>query len=204
MTSTALPQRVRPVLLAVFVAGAIGMLSGCVTSPAPVGPSDGPSATSTPSGTLPPSQQPDLGEPGPDCADVLTADDIYAYNPNMSAVAAPAPAEGTAAAEAAALDGSLCRWSNATSNLAIDVAVAVPGDDEFAALQASAESDATPVDAFGAAPDVRGYFDVDGSIGTAQVFAAGRWIVISSPMFLEATDAEPLVTAVLANLGDGS
>lgn len=205
MIATSLRRpRVRPLLFAALVAGTVGMLSGCAPEPGPVGPTDGPSATSTPSGTLPPSEQPDLGEPGPECGDILSAEDVYAYNPNMSAVAAPTPSEGSLAAEAASLEGTVCRWSNDTSNVAIDVAVAIPGETEFTDLEDAAEADATPADAFGNTPEVQGYFDVEGSVGTAQVFAAGRWIVLSSPMFVEAADVEPLVTSILANLGDAS
>lgn len=196
--------RFRPLLFAALVAGTVGMLSGCAPEPGPVGPTGGPSATSTPSGTLPPSEQPDLGEPGPECDEILTADDIYSYNSNMSAVAAPAPTEGSLAAEAASLEGTVCRWSNDTSNLGIDVAVAVPGDAALADLEASAEADATFAGEISSPPEVQAYFDVEGSVGTAQVFAAGRWIVLSSPMFIEAADAEPLITAILANLGDAS
>jgi hypothetical protein len=201
MTLTASPRsRVRSALLVAVVAGTVGLLSGCAPEPGPVGPTDGASPAPTPSGSLPPSEQPDLGEPGPECGDVLSPEDVYAYNPNMSAVAAPAPSEGTLAAEAAALDGAVCRWSNDTSNIAIDVAVAVPGETALAEVEAAAESDSEPADAFGNPPEVRGFFEEEDGVGTAQVFADGRWIVLSSPMFTEQADVEPLVAAILENL----
>jgi hypothetical protein len=205
MFATSAPRnRLRALLLAALVASGAGVLSGCAPEPGLAGPTDGPSATTTPSGTLPPTEQPDLGEPGPECGEVLTAEDVYAFNPNMSAVAAPAPVEGSLAAEAASLDGTVCRWSNNTSNVSVDVAVAVPGESDLADRRSAAESGATRVHAFGDAPVEEGYFDVEGSVGTAQVFENGRWIVLSSPMFGEAADVEPLVTAILANLGAAS
>lgn len=213
MTASALP-RVRTVLFTALVVGSLGLLSGCAPEPGPTSsatpsPSASATATSTPTeGTptegAPPSEQPDLGEAAPECGEILSADDMYAYNPNVSAVAAPTPASGTLAAEALSLDGTLCRWSNDSSNAAIDVAVAVPGSSELDDLEAAASSDATPADSLSDAPSVTGYFDVEGDVGTAQVFANGRWIVLSSPMFGEAADVEPLATAIIANLGAAS
>jgi hypothetical protein len=203
MTLTASPRlRVRSALLVAVVAGTVGLLSGCAPEPGPVGPTDGASPAPTPSGSLPPTDQPDLGEPGPECGDVLSPEDVYAYNPNMSAVAAPTPAADSLAAQASELDGAVCRWSNDTSNIAIDVAVAVPGEDTLADLETAAESDSESAEAFSNPPEVRGFFEEEGGVGTAQVFADGRWIVLSSPMFVEQADVEPLVTAILENLAD--
>lgn len=209
MTASALP-RVRTVLFTALVVGSLGLLSGCAPEPGPTGPTDGasaPTSTSNPDGTEQPSgdasefpELPDLGEAGPECGDVLSDDDIYAYNPIFSAVASPTPAAGSLLERAADLDGTTCRWVNNSSGEALDIAVAVPGETELAELQDEAESSATPAPSLSDPPAVEAYFDRVGDVGTGQVFADGRWIVLSDPAFLEAGDLEELVSTVLANV----
>ncbi|RUR01174.1 hypothetical protein [Labedella endophytica] len=211
MTASALP-RVRTVLFTALVVGSLGLLSGCAPEPGPTSPTDSPSATASPSITAPggteqpsgeptePAELPDLGEAGPECGDVLSDDDIYAYNPNFSAVASPTPASDSLLERAASLDGTTCRWVNNSSGEALDIAVAVPGETELAELRDEAESSATPAPALSDPPAVEAYFDRVGDVGTGQVFADGRWIVLSDAAFLEAGDLEELVATVLANV----
>jgi hypothetical protein len=195
---------VRIATAAAFLAGGALLLSGCAPEPGPT-PSGGPSASPSssapgaespdPTATVP--AQPDLGEAAPECADILSADDVYAYNPNYSAVSAPTPSAGSSLANAAELGGRLCRWSNDTNAAPIDVAVTIPGSEDFDRVEADASSSGTP------APDLGGdsaFFDVVDGAGVAQVFAGDHWIVVSSPFFGEASDAGEIIAPILANL----
>jgi hypothetical protein len=195
---------VRITTAAVILSAGALLLSGCAPEPGPT-PSGGPSASLSPSApgaespdptaTVP--EQPDLGEAAPECTEVLSADDVYAYNPNYSAVAAPTPAAGSTLAEAADLGGRLCRWSNDTNSAPVDVAVTIPGSEDFDRVEEEASSSGTP------APDLGGdaaFFDVVDGAGVAQVFAGDHWIVVSSPFFGEASDAGEIVGPILANL----
>ncbi|RWZ46593.1 hypothetical protein ELQ90_14215 [Labedella phragmitis] len=194
---------VRITAAAAMLAGGALLLSACTPEPGPTPSggaspspsSSGPGAESPdPTATLP--EQPDLGEAAPECTDVLSADDVYAYNPNYSAVAAPTPAAGSALAEAADLGGRLCRWSNDTNSAPVDIAVTIPGSENLDRVEEDASS-STP------APGLGGdaaFFDVVDGAGVAQVFAGDHWIVVSSPFFGEATDAGEIVAPILANL----
>lgn len=177
------------------------LLTGCTPeTPAPNGPSGSASATPgsgspTPTETLP--EQPDLGEAAPECAEVLSADDVYAFNPNYSAVAAPTPAAGSPFAEAADLGGRVCRWSNDTNASPVDAAVTIPGSTDLERVKEDAASSSTPATGLGGD---EAYFDVVDGAGVAQVFAGDHWVVVSSPFFGDASDARELVAPILANL----
>lgn len=189
-----------------LLAGATLIVSGCAPEPGPTpsaSASGGPSSSASPSGTSVPTpsesvpEQPDLGEAAPECADVLSADDVYAYNPNYSAVAAPTPSAGSPLAEAAELGGRVCRWSNDTNAFPIDAAVTIPGSSDLDRVKEEAAAASTPATGLGGDA---AYFDVIDGAGVAQVFAGDHWIVVSSPFFGDASDAAELVAPILANL----
>jgi hypothetical protein len=194
----------RVLATAAIVAGAALVLSGCAPEPGPT-PSGGPSSTpsssvpgaETPDPTATVPEQPDLGEAAPECAEVLSADDVYAYNPNYSAVAAPTPSAGSPLTEAAELGGRVCRWSNDTNASPIDAAVTIPASSDLDRVKEEAAASSTPAESLGGD---EAYFDVVDGVGVAQVFAGDHWIVVSSPFFGDTSDAAELVTPILANL----
>jgi hypothetical protein len=201
MTTPPAPRiRIRPLLATVVLGVSLAVLTACTTDGGTVDSPDAPTATTTPTESLPPSEQPDFGAPAPDCEEILTADDAYTISPNLGAVAAPTPREGSVEASMVALEGTTCRWTNATSGIPLDVTVAVPSSEAFERLATETQSTATSTDAFGDAPDVRGFFDLKGDEGIVQVFTSDHWIVLRSPMFGEPEDAVPVVEAVVENV----
>ncbi|TQL48528.1 hypothetical protein FB562_1622 [Homoserinimonas aerilata] len=181
--------------------------TGCAPEDTQPGPSTsatpGSSATPGPSGsaapdddTTEPSSSAKPGEPatpvGISCDALISADDIYNYNPNYSLVNGFSPAANSAASKAVAAKGVACGYVNQTSGTTIVVAVATPGADALAAIEKELSS-ATPVSGFG----VKGWF----SGGTVQIISGTHWLSVSSPEFVEAADARGLVEPALKHLG---
>ena len=183
-----------PVVIAVSV-----VLAGCVpaepgaSSPTPSSSSEpaGPSATAT----VPPAPTvaPETGEPVTiGCADLISLQAMYDYNPNFGLIDSYTPDPGTYAAQAIAANGLACRWINQTSGDTIDVSVAHLTDEGLAARE-GALSD--PVS------DYDGYFSSQDGFGTAQAFSGPYWITAASRAFFEPVDAAPIIAAAIAGLG---
>lgn len=138
-----------------------------------------------------------VGTPvGATCDDLVSADALYAYNPNFAAIANFTPDDGTAAASAVAYQGVACRWENLSSGDQIDVSVAQLDDDTLTALKNAAFEDSEMVPTYGE----EAYFTVDGGTGSAQVFLGPFWVVAESAIFYEPGDATEIVESVLAAL----
>jgi hypothetical protein len=134
------------------------------------------------------------------CDALLTADQLYAFNPNFGAAPDFEPT-GTAVATAVAEDaGTACGYLNQTSGEIIEIAVATPTAQAAEARRNDAALSSTPVPTYGTPPDVEGYFIQSGGTGEAQVFHGPYWIVVDSPALFEPGDAQQLVADVLANL----
>ena len=204
-----LPRLARPLVVAIAVTGAL-LFAGC-SSPEPQGTSsptattgtgDDPVQTPRPSVTpsTDPSDAPVVSEPvGIDCGQLITPDQMYAFNPNFSLLADAQPATDTKAAQIAGMSGLVCQWKNDTSGDTIDVAVAKLGDDDLTGLKNLAVTQSTPVPTYGA-PPIEGYFTLFGKEGEAQVFSGPYWVTLRSVAFFEPGDAIPLVEAALGNL----
>ncbi|MFT4122836.1 MAG: hypothetical protein QM635_03275 [Microbacteriaceae bacterium] len=128
-----------------------------------------------------------------DCAEVITAQQMYDYNSNYTADEDYSPASGSRAAEAVAQKGIACSWVNGSSAQRIVLSVRRLS----AAGVAAAEDDrAQAADAVS-----YGYFTVDGEVGEADAFVDDYWITIDSQVFFEAADAKQLVADAVAALG---
>ncbi|MFU8945737.1 iron ABC transporter ATP-binding protein [Mycetocola zhadangensis] len=195
--------------LALIVAASVGtvLFAGCTPDPAPTAsasstPKPSSSATSepTPTATVDPTEAPVVSQPvGTTCDALITADDMYNFNPNFSLVEDGAPKADSKAGQIAGMNGLTCQWVNNTSKETIDVAVAKLSDDELTALKNLAITESTPVPTYGA-PPIEGYFTVIGSEGEAQIFTGSYWIAVRSVAFFEPGDVEQLATAAMGHL----
>lgn len=178
-------------------------LAGCAPAETPVPAASGPAVPKeTPASTQTPapadpaitSEPIDIG-----CDALLTLDDMYAYNPNVSFVDDSTPKVDSTASEIAAMEGLTCQWANNSSNATIDVAVARLSDDELTELKNRASAESTTVSTYGA-PPVEGFFTVTDHTGEAQAFTGSYWVTLESVDFFEPGDVEQLAEAVIAHL----
>ena len=130
------------------------------------------------------------------CDQMLTADDVYAFNPNVVTAPDYSPAAGSTAATAIEYEGVACGWINETSDAMVEASVAQPNDTLMAELKAEAVSASTAVPTYG---DL-GFFTYAGGTGTAQLFTGAYWVTISSVDFLEPGDVQVLMTTVVSHL----
>jgi len=191
-----MPVAVRHVVTPIAVAAlAIALLSGCTPEEGQGNPSGEPSASGTPS--VDPSPEPTdepVGVPvGATCDELVTAETLYAYNPNFGRVNDFTPEDGTAAASALTYQGVACRWQNQTSGDTIDLSVAQLDENALTALKNAAFEDSQMVPTYGE----EAYFIVESAVGTAQVFQGPFWIVAESAAFFEPGDATELIQSVL-------
>lgn len=183
--------------LAVVVIAA-GLLVGCVPEPTETNvpdpnPSGEPTGEPAPSLTATPTGTPiDRA-----CEELVSADTLYTYNPNFTAINYT-PREGSAADGALEYQGVACRWQNQTGGWNIDVSVAQLDENTLTALKNSAFEESEMVPTYGD----EAYFSVgDNGVGTAIVFVGPYWIVAESPVFLEPGDAIEIVESVITGLG---
>lgn len=204
-SSPASRARSRSLLLVGSVAAiAVLGLAGCASGPTPEA-TPGSSATAVP--TAAPTDEPTAeptptSEPGTpitiDCDTLLTQQDLYDFNPNVSTDPGFAPAEGSLAAAAVADNGIACGYLNQTSNEQMNFALSQPSPEQLTLALNAAASSSTPVPTYGTPPAVNGFFDP--ASGEIQVFTPKYWLTASSTMFFEPGDAQPLVLAALSHL----
>lgn len=171
------------------------MLAGCVpsTEPKPT-PVESSTASVTPTPDPTPSAPP-VGVPVTiACADLISAQVIYDFNPNFGLVESFDPEGSSLAALAIQNNGIACRWINQTSGETLDVSVADLPEANLSALRATAGT---------AVPDFSsdGYFATSGGVGSAQAFTGSYWIAAVSAAFFDAVDAAPIVNAAIDALG---
>jgi hypothetical protein len=179
------------------------LLTGCAPGDADPSASPSPSASATSEPTPAPTETAAPEETSPPfaiaCDALLTLDQLYAFNPNVSADPGYTP---SSASITAVVDegGTACGYVNQTSGEVIEVAVATPTASVLEAMAGAAAETSTPVPTYGTPPEVEGYFMQSGNTGRVQVFRGPYWIVMESALLFEPGDAEPLVSAVLGNL----
>lgn len=169
---------------------------------ASAGASDAPSddVTDTPTPTPTPTPKPEGMAVSLDCDQVLTPDDMYAFNPNFGMAPDYKPAGGSAAETAAKYDGVACGWSNQTSGEVIAVSVAQPNDVLMTQLKDAAIAQSTPVPTYGTPPSLEGFFTNAGGQGEAQLFTGKYWVALNSSAFFEPGDAQSLAATVVSHL----
>ncbi len=193
-------------LQAAAAAAAAGLLlAGCTpaadeepqptTSAAQPSPSaDAPSSSPSPSASAAP--DPDGTPVAFGCDDVLTLDEMYAYNPNFGRQDDWTPPAGSAQAEVVAEQGISCQWVNLTSGITIEVGVSRLSDDEIVDRHEALQGSSTAVPTFGA----EGYFTVIDGVGEAQVFSGPYRVVATSTAFVEPGEAEQIVRSAVDGL----
>ncbi|GIT81955.1 hypothetical protein LLS1_36240 [Leifsonia sp. LS1] len=195
------PRPARSLLVAGVLAGALA-LAGCTPS---ASPSSSPTATAGGASTTKPTETTPTSTPTEPptpvtltCDQLVTPDQLYAYNPNFGANPGYSPKDGSLEKKIADWQGVACSWLNQTSGDVIQIAVAQPPASQLDALKNAAITDAQPVPTYGA-PPIEGYFKT-GDAGQVQIFRGTQWIVAESTAFFEPGDAAPLMENVLANL----
>jgi hypothetical protein len=170
---------------------------------------------STPDSTKAPTEAP-TGTPDPtasatatpgstpvtiDCNTLISPQAMYDYNPNFGLSEGYKPAAGTEAADIAGVAGLACAWINQTSGETVEVAVANLTPERLTELKNAFVTSSNPVPTYGDPTKVEGYFELAEGIGQAQAFAGPYWISAASASFYEPGDAQPVVAAAIAGLG---
>jgi hypothetical protein len=204
-----MPVRLR-IALPVAVASAVLALglAGCTPTPSPT--TSGSRSASDPATSVPSAHDPTTtavpsptasatGSPvGRTCAQLISNNAIYAYNPNFVPITSFTPSAGSSAAQAVAYKGVACRWQNETSNDVIDLSVANLDAATIESLKNQSVAKSTLVPTYQGADE--GYFSAGNGVGTAIVFVRSYWVVMTSQQFAEPGDAEQLVDGVIAAL----
>ncbi|MET4640069.1 iron ABC transporter ATP-binding protein [Mycetocola sp. 2940] len=202
-SSFARTRPLRPFAVAAALLGSL-LLAGCAPAAAPSssatptpGASDG---TAAPIASPTPTETPVMSEPVDIACDALiTPDDMYAINPNVSLMTESTPKADSLAAEIAAMNGLTCQWVHNTSNEVLDIALAKLPEKELTDLKNRAVTESTQVPTY-AAPPVEGFFTVVGDEGEAQVFTGSYWLTLRGMSFFEPGDAEQLAEAAIGHL----
>lgn len=134
------------------------------------------------------------------CDQILSPDQLQAFNPDFAADPGYTPKTGSKAAQIASYKGVVCGFLDQTSNSVIEVAVAKPSAGQLTAQKNTAITRSHVVPTYGIPPKVEGYFTVSSGIGEVQVFTGGWWLVVSSQDFAEPGAPQPLVASVVQNL----
>ncbi|WP_022888407.1 hypothetical protein [Agromyces italicus] len=194
--------RLRSTGLALVVAASALGLAGCTE---PASPTDDPSASETgaPGESAGPGESgAPVEEPTPfeiACDELLSADEVYAFNPSFGAAPDSEPVSAGALGIAEE-SGTTCGLLNQTSGALIEFGVATPPQGALEARKNDAALGSKPVPTYGTPPDVEGYFTASGEHGEAQVFTGPYWIVVDSVDFVEPGDAQRLLASILENL----
>jgi hypothetical protein len=195
----------RAVAVALTAASTAILLAGCTLPGAAPAPSDGPAASGTesPGGSEAPVATPEpTEEPIPfeiACDALLTADQVYAFNPNFGTAPGYEP-EARGVEQVVDAQGTACGWSNQTSGEVVEVGVATLPERAFELQVGQAAMSSNAVPTYGTPPDVEGFFLLSGGVGQAQVFTGDYWVVVESEALFEPGDAQQLVASILANL----
>lgn len=131
------------------------------------------------------------------CDQLLTPDQLYAFNPNFGDDPGYQPAAGSLAATAVADKGVACAYLNQSSGAVIQLSVAQPDQANLTALENAAVTTSTAVPTYGVP---QGYFST--ARGEAQVFTGPYWIAAVAPTntFGEPGDPAPLIQSIQQNL----
>lgn len=129
-----------------------------------------------------------------DCEQILSAQEVYEYNPNVATD--PAYSASALAQQVVSYDGVACGWINQTSGVPLSIAVArfsEPGQ------QAAREAAAAKAGASLLSGE-DGYFRVTSSGGVVEAFVGQHWVVIESPAFSVEGDVAALLDTLRASL----
>lgn len=156
-------------------------------------PSDAPGETAAPE----PSAAPLSGQPvGLRCDELLTAQDVYDYNPNVGTDPGYRPRAGSGPEQTNELSGIACGWLNQTSGQTYSIGAARFDSAELPRVRAMVERSGG--DSLGGGLD--GSYRVESGVGIIDVFFGSYWVSAESSAFLSADDARPLLDSIERNL----
>jgi len=192
-------MRTRTILASLSLAGLLA-LGGCAAERTP-SPTPSASGTTGPSATAEPSPTPTPSATGTSgltiaCADLVTAQTAYDWNPNVAAIASHTPAAGSDAARVASLGGTVCALENLSSGEITEVAATLLAPQDAVTVRADAAGR-------GAASGLGGEGSFAGTSAWVLVDDgddAAYWVVVSGPAIVSAADAAPLAQAAVAAL----
>ena len=162
------------------------------------GATDAPTESATPSATPSPTPTPAGTTVTLDCDEVLTPDDVYAFNPNYGTAPDYSPEPGSNVATAVEYDGLACAIMNQTSGDIISIGIAAPNEVLRNQMYDAAVAQSQPVPTYGDAPAVEGFFSQ--ANGEAQIFTDTYWVTMQSVDFIEPGDSQGLMAAVISHL----
>lgn len=202
MAAVTRPRLVRSLVLALAGTAVAATLAGCVPTPeAAPGATDtstpAPSATATDAPTTAPTDEAmpiDI-----DCADLVSADAVYAFDPNLALVGPFDPAAGTDAATDVAADGVACQWVRESGGATMEVSAGHYSDARLAELKSEAAAAGQEVPTYG---DVA-YFSTPDGVGTAIVFSGGYRLIVTSEEFSEPGEPTDIIQSALDALRAG-
>ena len=154
------PARTRALGPALVAAASVLLLAGCSGAmPGATDPAAPPAATEPPAATATDPAEP-AEEPIPfevACDELLSADDVYAFNPNYGT---DADYEPSAAGVLGVVDesGTACGLLNQTNGAVIEFGVATPPTGALETRHGDAALNSHVVPTYGTPPDVEGYF----------------------------------------------
>jgi hypothetical protein len=194
--------RTRSAGLVLVAAASVALLSGCSGgTPEPTATAAPTTGPASPSATAAPTDTPEPPTPfAIACDALLTADQLYTYNPNFGTDPGYEPSAANVVAAVEEDAGTACGYLNQTSGEVIEIAVATPSEQAGVTRKNNAAVSSKAVPTYGTPPDVEGYFNQSGGTGEVQVFHGPYWIVIASTALFEPGDAAQLVSDVLENL----
>jgi hypothetical protein len=134
------------------------------------------------------------------CDQILSASQLYAFNPNFGVDPNYAPTAASLPATIVGDHGVSCGWLNQSSGDVLQIAVGEPPSGDLDNLKDSAIGSSNPVPTYGVPPQVEGYFAMRGTSGEVQVFTGKYWVVSTSTAYQEPGDAAPVMQSVLQNL----
>lgn len=191
------PVPARRSALVILLATATFALTACVDAPRAPVLGETPTPTPTPEVTTPPPVVPDADALvlDLDCGDLVDADAVYAFNPNLALIGDFAPTAGSQAAAALAAGGVACRWVLESGGAGMDVSVARLTEERLSEFKNDAFATSQMVPTYGD----EAYFEVENGLGTAIVFEGDLWLVVTSEMFAEPGEPTDIVESALAS-----
>jgi hypothetical protein len=194
------------VLTAVFLSAA---LSSCAQEREGLNPGESPAPAPAPA---PPSAPP-LAElegtprsPSPlesslsgialdiNCDQLLSADAVYRFNPNIGVDPAYVPSQ--AGQQVLDYAGVSCGWVNQTSADTFSVSVARFSDADLAVIRAQARAKPGAQELTSS----EGFFSVVDGVGFAEAFVGDYWAIVESPAFSVRGDVEELLAPLRNSL----
>lgn len=125
-----------------------------------------------------------------DCDELVTLQELYDWNPNVSVDPSHQPTES--GLRALDLGGTSCGWVNQTSGVRFDLALV----SLFSAGANAARSEL----AAGRVAGLEAYFARSEGVGKVDAFYESYWLTIESSEFVASEDAEALIAFVVNGL----